>query len=154
MFLLHIAHRFAEKSMILIDAIFHHRSPLWTFCLKYWKCTEKTFKNSHCTKHALYHLKLQQCGIKCYFFYMLLYLTKLSITTTTTLVDREESDIELIRVLVLFVLQTNSVNSAKCTLPRIVLIITPHSRFIYHSNVLSTGCPKRKCQRPLNNRGP
>ena len=26
--LLHIAHRFAEKSMILIDAIFHHRSPL------------------------------------------------------------------------------------------------------------------------------
>ena len=27
-FSLHIAHRFAEKSMILIDAIFHHRSPL------------------------------------------------------------------------------------------------------------------------------
>ena len=133
MFLLHIAHRFAEKSMILIDAIFHHRSPLWTFCLKYWKCTEKTFKNSHYTKHALYHLKLQQYGIKWYFYTCCCTFSNLSITTTLA-ADREESVIDTRYVYLSFLCskQTPSVNSGKCSLPRIVLIITPHSRFILY----------------------
>ena len=150
MFLLHSAHRFAEKSMILIDAIFHHRSPLWTFCLKYWKCTEKTFKNSHCTKHALYHLKLQQYGIKWYFYTCCCTFSNLSITTTLA-GDREESVIDTRYVYLSFLCskQTPSVNSGKCSLPRIVLIITPHSRFyiVYTIlKVLSTGCSKQKCQ--------